>query len=155
LTKAQEIHDEVNRLMKEGVERADAFRQIADRLGIKFDSARGAYYSHRKAIGQSGGGSPRRTRKRETTPEDAVASAVATLRAAIDSIEIEVETARERAEEAQAEYEAMRAASSGRIEEIRAKVAVLDPDGSAEASADQKEADKPAKPTPRKEGKGS
>ena len=61
---------------------------------------------------------------------------MATLRGAIDSIEFELEAARERADEATAEYEAMRSASAGRIDEIRAKIAVLDPEAEDEQSPD-------------------
>jgi len=57
-----------------------------------------------------------------------VASAVAALEAAIGSIEVELELARQRADEARAEYEALKAASGPRIEEIRAKIAVLAPE---------------------------
>jgi len=99
--------------------------------------------------------SGRRSRRRETTTQDAVASAVATLRAAIDSIEFELETARERADEARAEYEAMQAASSGRIEEIRAKIAVLDPEADAKDASAEPGAAAAGKSVARKEAKGS
>ena len=81
------------------------------------DSVRGAYYGHKRVAGarrraehRDAAATARRSRKRETTTQDAVASAVATLRGAIDSIEFELEAARERADEATAEYEAMQAA---------------------------------------------
>jgi hypothetical protein len=90
-------------------------------------------------------------RRRETTPQDAIASAVATLMAAIDSIEAEVEAARERAAEAQAEYEAMQAASGSRIEEIRAKIAVLDPESASDVVPTSSADVEPA-PTGRKAG---
>lgn len=143
MTKAQEIHQRVTALVDAGAEQADAFRQVAEEAGLKYDSVRGAFYTARRS---AEGGTPtkRRSRKRETTPQDAVASAVATLEAAIEAIEHEVEAAQERADEAAAEAEAIRSASSGRIEEIRAKIAVLAPP-----------AEDPTKPAARKEAKGS
>lgn len=131
-TKAQQTYERINALVSGGMQKAAAFKQLAEEYGQPVDSVRGAYYGHKRVVetgGQpvAGRSSGRRSRKRETTTEDAIASAVATLEAAIDSIEVELETARERAEEATAEYEAMRSASDGRIEEIRAKIAGLAP----------------------------
>ncbi len=153
MTKAQQTFERINALVDGGMKKADAFKQLAEEYGQPVDSVRGAYYGHKRALerGDEPGtrtarASARRSRKRETTTADAVASAVASLQSAIDSIEIELETARERADEAKAEYEAMQAASSGRIDEIRAKIAVLDPEASDES---------PAPAAPRKEVKGS
>ena len=153
MTKAQQTYERVNALVESGTQKAAAFKQLAEEYGQPVDSVRGAYYGHKRSLERgdepSTGNRPaRRSRKRETTAEDAIASAVATLRAAIDSIDVELETARQRAEEAQAEYEAMQAASTGRIEQIRAKIAVLDPE------ADE-QPDTAAKPTGRKEAAGS
>jgi len=140
-TKKERSYERINALVGSGMQKADAFRQLAEEYGQPVDSVRGAFYGHKRVLergDEPGQGrsrpSGRRSRKRETTTEDAVASAVATLRGAIDSIERELETARERAEEARAEYEAMQAASGGRIEEIRAKIAVLDPEADDEPS---------------------
>ena len=140
-TKAEQTYERINGLVDGGMKKADAFKQLAEEYGQPVTSVRGAYYGHKRVLerGDEPGGSsrstPRRSRKRETTTQDAVASAVATLRGAIDSIESELETARERAAEAQAEYDAMQAAAGGRIEEIRAKIAVLDPEGNDEPSS--------------------
>jgi hypothetical protein len=134
MTKAQQTMDRVDALVGGGTKKADAFKQLAEEYGQPVDSVRGAYYSARKAAGLSAPGGARRTGRRETTAQDAIASAVATLEAAIESIDFELETARERAAEAEAEYEAIKQASGGRIEEIRAKIAVLDP-SRAEAPA--------------------
>ena len=141
MTKAQQTYERVNTLVDGGMQKAAAFKQLAEEYGQPVDSVRGAYYGHKRVVetgGQPGTGrsAVRRSRKRETTTQDAIASAVATLRSAIDSIEVELEAARERADEAKAEYEAMQAASAGRIEEIRAKIAVLDPEA-ADATADE------------------
>jgi len=152
MTKAQQTYERVHALVESGTQKAAAFKQLAEEYGQPVDSVRGAYYGHKRVLERgdepSTGSrpSPRRSRKRETTTEDAVASAVATLRSAIDSIEIELETARDRANEAQAEYEAMQAASTGRIEQIRAKIAVLDPEaGEVSGAAGKAEARKEAK----------
>ena len=135
MTKAQQTMDRVDALVAGGTKKADAFKQLAEEYGQPVDSVRGAYYySARKAAGLSAPGGARRTGRRGTTPQDAIASAVAMLESAIESIDFELEAARERAAEAQAEYEAIKQASGGRIEEIRAKIAVLDP-SRAEAPA--------------------
>jgi len=168
-TKAEQTYERINALVDGGMKKADAFKQLAEEYGQPVTSVRGAYYGHKRVLergdapGGSGRSTPRRSRKRETTTQDAVASAVATLRGAIDSIESELETARERADEAQAEYDAMQAAAGGRIEEIRAKIAVLDPEASDEppsAASSDSETTAPSKPdtaktTARKEAKGS
>ena len=173
-TKAEQTYERINALVGSGMQKADAFRQLAEEYGQPVDSVRGAFYGHKRVLergDEPGQGrsrtSGRRSRKRETTTEDAVASAVATLRGAIDSIESELETARERAEEARAEYEAMQAASGGRVEEIRAKIAVLDPEADDESSEPAATGSDAKAPTPaagkpgagkaaaRKEAKGS
>ena len=161
MTKAQQTYERINVLVDGGTQKAAAFKQLAEEYGQPVDSVRGAYYGHKRVLergdqpGTSNRSSGRRSRKRETTTQDAVASAVATLRAAIDSIEVELETARERADEARAEYEAMQAASSGRIEEIRAKIAVLDPEADAQDASAEPEAAAAGKSVARKEAKGS
>ncbi len=121
-TRAQEIHDKVEELVAGGMSRPDAFAQLATEYGLKPNSVRGAYYQGRPG-NQSG--RPRRTRRRETTPEDAIADARQALESAIEAIDAEVAAAEVRAREAKAEHEAMAEASEGRKEEIRAKLAAL------------------------------
>jgi hypothetical protein len=41
-TKAEKIHEEVNALIDSGVERRDAFKQLAEKYGQPLDSIRGA-----------------------------------------------------------------------------------------------------------------
>jgi hypothetical protein len=162
MTKAQQTYERINALVDGGTPKADAFKQLAEEYSQPVDSVRGAYYGHKRVIetgGQPGTGRSgvRRSRKRETTTQDAIASAVATLEAAISSIEVELEVARERADEATAEFEAMEAASPGRIEEIRAKIAMLAPqtaDATAGADASVAEPEVP-KPTGKPAGKAS
>ena len=115
-TKAQQTYERVNALVDGGTTKAEAFKQLAEEYGQPVDSVRGAYYGRTSA---------RRLRKRETTAEDAVASAVATLHGAIDSIMAEVAAAQERAVEAAAECKAMQDTASGKIEAIQAKIAAL------------------------------
>ena len=126
MTKAEQTYERINALVSGGMQKAAAFKQLAEEYGQPVDSVRGAYYGAKRTTG--GSSSPRRPRKRETTTQDAVASAVATLEAACQSIEIELGAARERADEAAAEYQSMQASSGVRIEEIRAKIAVLAPE---------------------------
>lgn len=129
MTKAQQTFERINALVDGGMTKAEAFKQLAEEYGQPVDSVRGAYYGAKRSTGSGAPSSSRsRSRKRETTTQDAIASAVATLRGAVDSIEFELEAARERADEATAEYEAMQAAATRRIAEIRAKIAVLDPE---------------------------
>jgi hypothetical protein len=160
MTKAQQTLERIDALVDGGMKKAEAFKQLADEYGQPIDSVRGAYYAAKRQTTGSGGPARSRSRKRETTTQDAIASAVATLQAAIDAIERELEVARERADEARAEYEAMRAASSGRVAEIRAKIAVLDPTTAEEATTPAPAASPQAKPAAgkaptRKEAAGS
>jgi chromosome segregation ATPase len=130
MTKAQEVYEKIEAMTASGeVKKADAFKTLASEYGQPVDSLRGAYYQHKRVL--DGGGNPstsgpRRTRRRETTSETAVESAVATLRRAIDSIDAEIEAAEERAKEAQAEYEAMRSSADERKQAIEAKITLLE-----------------------------
>jgi hypothetical protein len=131
-TRAQEVYEAVTRLVDSGVAQSDAFRQVAGEKGLKFDSVRGSYYSHKRSLTDgpapsSGVSRPatRRPRKRETTTEDAVTAAIAALQNAVNDIRSEVTIARERAEEAQAEYAASRATAQSRSEAINAKITAL------------------------------
>ena len=114
------------------VKKADAFKALAKEYGQPVDSLRGAYYQHKRVLDGGGnpspgnGGGTRRTRRRETTSETAVESAVATLKRAIDSIDAEIEVAKERAKEAQAEYEAMQASADERKASITEKITLLE-----------------------------
>lgn len=127
-SKAQQVYEEVNSLVEKGSTKADAFRDLAKRFEQPVDSVRGTYYGYSRKL--SGGGKPRRTKKRETTPADAVESAIETLRRSIDSIDNEIEAAKERAEEATAEYKAMKESADERKQAIEAKITALDTDDS-------------------------
>jgi hypothetical protein len=121
VTKAEEVFTRVNTLVDGGMKKADAFKQLAGEYGQPVDSIRGAYYGHSRKSG-SGQSRPRR---RETTPEDAVADARKALERAIESVDREVEQARARADEAKAEYDAMKASAKERKDAINAKLEAL------------------------------
>ncbi len=125
-TKAQEIYKEVEKRIAAGVDKADAFKQLAEETGRPFDSLRGSYYTHtRKLEGGEPGGKPQRTRRRETTPADAVADARAALERAVESIDREVEASKARADEAKSEYEALRDSAKERKDAITQRLDAL------------------------------
>lgn len=131
MTKAQEVYEKIETLVASGeVKKAQAFKTLAEEYDQPVDSLRGAYYQHKRVLDNGGtpppGNGTRRTRRRETTSETAVESAIATLRRAIDSIDAEIEVAEERAKEAQAEYEAMRSSADGRKTSIEGKITLLE-----------------------------
>jgi hypothetical protein len=131
VTKAQEVYDKIEAMVASGeVKKADAFKTLAGQYNQPVDSMRGAYYQHKRVLDNGGapanGGGTRRTRRRETTSETAVESAVATLKRAIDSIDGEIESAKTRAEEAHLEYEAMRSSADERKTSIEGKIALLE-----------------------------
>jgi len=127
MTKAQQVYERIEALIASGLTKADAFRQLAEELGQPAKSLQGAYYQHTKKLGIGGnGGGTRRTRKRETTPADALEGAKSVLEEAIDSIDAEIEQAKSRADEARAEYEAMKASAAERKQAIAAKIKALD-----------------------------
>jgi hypothetical protein len=125
-TKAQEIYEEVERRVASGVEKADAFKALAEETGRPFDSLRGSYYGwKRKLEGGESASKPSRTRRRETTPDDALADARAALERAVESIDREVEVAKARSDEAKAEYEALRDSAKERKETITTRLEAL------------------------------
>jgi hypothetical protein len=125
-TKAEEVYNEIERRIADGVDKADAFKAMADETGRPFDSLRGSYYTHkRKLEGGETPAKPSRTRRRETTPDDALADARAALERAVESIDREVEVAKARSEEAKAEYEALRDSAKERKQAITARLEAL------------------------------
>jgi hypothetical protein len=123
VTKAQQVYDQVEAMVASGTEKADAFKQLAEETGRPYDSVRGSYYSHKKRV--EGGESRPRTRRRETTPEDALADARASLERSIASIDREVEVAEERATEAVAEAKALKASAAERKKAITERLEAL------------------------------
>jgi hypothetical protein len=122
-TKAEQVYNEVNELVGSGTKKADAFKALAEQYGQPVDSVRGAYYGHKRKV--EGGSTTPRTRRRETTPEDALADARASLERSIATIDKEVEVAKSRAEEFAAEYEAIRGSAEERKKAIAARLGAL------------------------------
>ncbi len=121
MSKAQDIYDRVEAVVREqGVSKREAHVIVAKEFGMKPSSIRGAVYQARKANGQTG-----RRRVRETTTDGAVASAVETLEDAREAIDEEVEAAKERADEANREYKALKDSAADRKTEITAKIEAL------------------------------
>jgi hypothetical protein len=120
-TKAQQIYEATEELIASGVEKADAFKKLADAAGRPVDSIRGGYYAHKKKL--DGGKS--RPRRRETTPEDALADARTSLERSIASIDLEVDAAEERAHESAAEAKALKASASERKKAITERLEAL------------------------------
>jgi hypothetical protein len=122
-TKAQRVYEEAEALIASGTPKRDAFAQLAEKYGQPLDSIRGAFYGWKRKI--EGGTTTPRTRRRETTPEDALADARASLERSIAAIDKEVEAAKTRAQEAAAEYEAIRGSAAERKKTIAARLDAL------------------------------
>jgi hypothetical protein len=123
-TKAQRVHEEVEALIASGVEKRDAFTQLSEKYGQPLDSIRGAFYGWKRKL-EGGNTSTPRTRRRETTPEDALAEARATLERSIANIDKEVEMAKARAQEAAAEFEEIRGSAASRKKAITERLDAL------------------------------
>jgi len=121
MTKAQETYERIEALIAAGSSKADAFKQLAEETGKPVKSLQGAYYTHSRKV--NGTSTPKR---RETTPTDAVADATALLSRAIEAIDQEIEIARERAEEATAEYESLKASADERKQALATKIEALE-----------------------------
>jgi len=122
MTKAEEVHQRVDALVAQGVSKADAFRQLAEEYGQPVKSLQGAYYQHAR----KGNGGKGRSRRRETTPADALEDAKAVLVRALEAIDDEVVVAKERIDEAKAEHEALKASANERKQAIQAKLDALE-----------------------------
>ena len=125
MTKAQEVYERIEALVASGLTKAEAFRQLEGELGQPAKSLQGAYYQHTKKQAGGEGSIRRRARKRETTPAAALEEAKAVLEEAISSIDSEIDAAKARADEATAEYEAMKASATERKQAIVAKIKAL------------------------------
>lgn len=125
-TKAQEIYEEIEKRIASGIDKSDAFKALAEETGRPYDSLRGSYYTHkRKLEGGDSGAKPSRTRRRETTPDSAMADARASLERSIASIDKEVKVAEDRASEAAAEAEALKASAGERKKIITERLEAL------------------------------
>jgi hypothetical protein len=124
-TKAEQIWDEIEKRIAAGTDKADAFKALSEETGRPYDSVRGSYYSHKKKLEGGDSTRPSRTRRRETTPDDALADARAALQRAIEAIDREVEVAKVRAEEAKAEYDALKGSAAERKQAITERLEAL------------------------------
>ncbi len=122
-TKAEQIYEEINQMIEGGMAKADAFKQMAEEHNRPVDSIRGAYYGHKRKI--DGGTRAPRTRRRETTADDAIADARAALERSITSIDKEVEVADERAKEAVAEAKSLKDSADERKRAITERLESL------------------------------
>ncbi len=119
-SKAQEIYERVEAVAAEqGITKKDAHVIVGKEFGMEPSSIRGAVHQARKAAGLT------RSRVQETTTDGAVASAVAMLEKARDAIDTEVAGAKDRADEAKAEYDELKGTASDRKAEITAKIEAL------------------------------
>jgi molecular chaperone DnaK (HSP70) len=119
-TKAQKIYERVEAVVKEqGITKKDAQVIVGKEFGMQPSSIRGAEYQARKELGLT------RNRVQETTPDNAVESAIATLEKARDAIDDEVDAAKERADEATREHKALKDSAAARKAEIESKIEAL------------------------------
>jgi hypothetical protein len=126
-TKAQEIYERVQAMEAEGIDKSDAFKTIAAETKRPYDSVRGSFYTHKRKLegGSPSASSSSRSRRRETTPDDALADARAALERALEAIGRETEAAKARAQEAAAEYESIRGSAGERKEAIQRRLESL------------------------------
>ena len=120
MSKAQDIYDRVEAVAAEGHSKKEAHVIVGKEFGMKPSSIRGAVYQARKAAGKTG-----RRRVRETTTDGAVASAVETLEDAREAIDEEVAAAKERADEANREFKALKDSAEDRKAAITTKIEAL------------------------------
>jgi chromosome segregation ATPase len=123
MTKAETVFSRVEEMVAAGTSKADAFKKLAEEFDQPVNSVRGAYYQWSKA--QEGPDAPKRTRRRETTPEDALADARRVFERAIEQVDAEVEAAKSRLDEAKAEHESLKASAQQRKEAIQKRLEAL------------------------------
>lgn len=121
VTKAEQIAERVDALVAKGSTKAAAYEEVAKELGLKPNSVRGAYYQANRK--RNGGKS--RSRVRETTVEGATEQAIASLEKALADIDLEIEAAKARADEAKREFDALKASATERKSAIKAKIEAL------------------------------
>ena len=124
MTKAEEVHQRIDALVAQGATKAEAFRTLSEEYGQTPKSLQGAYYQHARK--GNGGTGKRSSRTRETTPADALESAKAVFVRALEAIDDEIVTAKERIDEAKAEHEALKASADERKQAIQAKLDALE-----------------------------
>ena len=121
MTKAQEVYERVEALVASGVKKAEAFRQLADEYGQEVNSIRGAYYAHTRSPGNG----QARSRTARKAAVDPIESATIVLEKAIEAIDADIAAAKQRADQAKAEYEHLRETAGERKASIKAKIDAL------------------------------
>lgn len=115
-TKAEQYYDAVEALKADGMDNADAIRQVAEKQGVSDNAVRGSIYQHRNKLN---GGAPSTgrggRRAKATTPEDELATARGAIERAIALIDREVDEAKIELDAAQARYDQV----SGSVKERR------------------------------------
>jgi hypothetical protein len=121
VTKAQEVYERVEALVASGMKKADAFKTLATEYGQEVNSIRGAYYAHTRSPGN--GQSRNRTARKAAV--DPIESATIVLEKAIEAIDADISAAKQRTDEAKAEYEHLRETAGERKAAIKAKIDAL------------------------------
>lgn len=122
MTKAETVYTRVEELIAGDSTKAEAFKKLAEEYGQPVNSIRGLYYTWSKNQDPD---RPSRTRRRETTPEDALSDARRVLERAIEQVDAEVDAAKHRADEAKAEHDALKASAAERKAGIQQRLDAL------------------------------
>lgn len=114
MTKAEQVRERVDALVDSGVRKADAFRQLGEEYDQPPNSIRGAYYQATRGTGSG-----------SRAARDPIADAVSVLEKAIAGIDTEIETAKQRVDDAQAAYKQLRDSADERRKAMQAKIDAL------------------------------
>jgi transposase len=105
VTKQQQYAERVHALVNDGLQQSDALKKVAEENGVAVSTVRGAIY-------RAGG---TRSNGKQKPPVDPIEAAVQLFRDAITNIDTEMETLKQRADEARNEYgEAVKTADARR-----------------------------------------
>ena len=107
-------------LMDGGMQRSDALNKVAEERGVSLSTIRAA------ASNTTRTGTRTTVRRKPQTPEEMIQEAKAMLQSALDGLEKEVEQAKERADEAAAEYKSLKESMTERKKSLKQKIAALD-----------------------------
>jgi hypothetical protein len=115
MTKQQQYVERVQALVTSGLQQSDAIKKVAEENDVKASTIRGALYRH--------GGT--RSNGKQKPPVDPIEAAVQLFRDAITSIDTEMETLKQRADEAKAEYDEAVKTADARRKSYEAKIKAL------------------------------
>lgn len=133
-TVAEETYTAVHAVMQNGVNLAEAIRQVAEETGRKETAVRGNYYSWDRRINPrpEGTGRRRSPRQAQLTPQEKPASVddlLANARRALEDaaalVDAEVNEARQALDAAQRRYDDLVASTADRKREIAKKLRAL------------------------------